>query len=134
MAMRVGRQRSRRSARRTIGRSTESFILATERGRPAAYGSIGAADDNQDADGAIILDFRQAQAKARELFERRKREAASLPTKTGPYTASRSIVEHLEWMERSRKSAQDARHRAEGIILPALGAIACDALSKMAAR
>jgi hypothetical protein len=93
-------------------------------------GAIGAADDNQDADGTIILDFRQARAKARELVERRKREAASLPTKTGPYTASRSIVEYLEWMERSRKSAQDARYRAEGIILPALGAIACDALSK----
>jgi hypothetical protein len=30
-------------------------------------GTIGAADDNQDADGTIILDFRQAQAKAREL-------------------------------------------------------------------
>jgi hypothetical protein len=74
------------------------------------------------------------QAKARERFERRKREAASLPTKTGPYTASRSIVEYLEWLERSRKSARDVRYRVEGIILPALGAIACDALTNLAAR
>jgi integrase len=92
--------------------------------------TIGQADDRLDADGAIILDFGQAQAKARALFERRKREQAGLPTEAGPYTVGRCIEEYLSWMAHSRKSAQDARYRAERIILPALGEIACDALTK----
>jgi integrase len=90
--------------------------------------TIGQADDHLDADGAIILDSAQAQTKARELFERRKREAAGLWTEAGPYTVRRCVEDYLEWMEHSRKSAQDARYRADRIILPALGEIACDVL------
>jgi integrase len=91
--------------------------------------TIDTADDLQDADGAIILDFAQAQAKARALFERRKREAAGLPTDSGPYTVSRCIDDYLNWMEHSRKSAQDARYRANALILPMLGEKECAALT-----
>jgi integrase len=91
--------------------------------------TIGQADDRLDADGAIILDFGRAQAKARELFEYRMREQAGLPTDGGPYTVRRCIDEYLEWMAHNRKSAQDARYRAERIVLPTLGEISCDALT-----
>jgi hypothetical protein len=90
---------------------------------------IGDADDNLDADGEIILDFSQAQAKARELFERRKRENAGLPIEAGPYTVRRCIEDYLEWMESHKKSARDARYRANALILPALGHKECAALT-----
>ncbi len=91
--------------------------------------TIGPADDRLDADGDITLDFFQAQAKARELFERRKREAAGLPIEEGPYTIRKCVEEYLDWMEGARNSAADARYRANALILPALGDKECAALS-----
>ena len=41
--------------------------------------TIGTADDRIDADGDITLDFSQAQARARELFERRKTGGGRAP-------------------------------------------------------
>jgi integrase len=92
--------------------------------------TIGAADDHLDADGHTILDFAQAQAAARSLFERRKRAAAGLPTEAGPYTVRSCLAAYLDWMDHSRKSAKDARYRAERIILPTLGESTCEALTK----
>jgi integrase len=91
--------------------------------------TIGAADDNLDADGRITLDFSQAQAKARELFECRKRRAAGLPVENGPYTVRHCVEDYLQWMESARKTAADARYRTNALILPALGHKECAALT-----
>ena len=91
--------------------------------------TIGQADDRLDADGAIILDFAMAQAKARELYAQRKREAAGLPTESGPYTVKACIEEYLEWFGEHKKSIVDTKHRAGAHILPLLGNRPCAELT-----
>lgn len=90
---------------------------------------IGTADDNLDADGAEILTFSQAQAKARDLFMKARRAAAGLPEDAGPYTVKVCIEEYLKWLEQNRKSAKDARCRAEALIYPILGDVECAKLT-----
>jgi integrase len=91
--------------------------------------TIGQADDRLDADGWIMLDFAKAQATARELYAQRKREAAGLPTESGPYTVKACIEEYLEWFGEHKKSIVDTRHRAIAHILPALGERPCAELA-----
>jgi integrase len=91
--------------------------------------TIGTADDRQDADGAIILDFAGAQAKARELYAQRKREAAGLLTESDSYTVKACIAEYLEWFREHKKSGVDTKHRARAHILPALGDRPCAELT-----
>ena len=59
---------------------------------------------------------------------RAARIAAGMPIDVGPYTVNRCIAEYLTWMEQNRKSARDARYRAEALIVPRLGAIECEKL------
>lgn len=87
--------------------------------------TIATADDSADADGVAVLDFRQAQALIRERYVERVRVAQGLPAKDGPYTVRSCIDEYLRFLEGNRKSAKDARWRAEALILPALGDIPC---------
>jgi len=92
--------------------------------------TIGTADDIIDADGVVILNFSQAQAKARDLFVRRKREQAGLPAhRGGGYTVRTCIQDYLAWMEHERETAHDSRTRANALILPTLGNIECAKLS-----
>ncbi len=90
---------------------------------------IGTADDNIDADGAEVLTFSQAQAKARTLFIQARRRAVGLPEDAGPYTVKVCIEEYLKWLEQNRKSGKDARWRAEALIFPELGSIECAKLT-----
>jgi integrase len=76
------------------------------------------ADDKLDANGTNILDFWQAQDKARELHRQRSTGAV---TAAGPFTVRRAVEDYLLWMEGNRKSAQDARYKADALILPELG-------------
>ena len=87
--------------------------------------TIGTADDTIDADGAAILSFAQAQAEARKRFVAAKRGAAGLPAEAGPYRVRHAVADYLAWMQRERRSSQDARWRAEALILPRLGEIEC---------
>lgn len=91
--------------------------------------TIGAADDRIDPDGAAVLSFAQAQTKARELYVLRKREQAGLPPRSGPFTVKSCIDEYLAWMDANRKSAADARYRANALILPVLGEKDCSRLA-----
>jgi integrase len=85
--------------------------------------TIGTADDKADADGVEILSFAQAQAVVRDRYIARSRAARGIPI--GPYTVRVCLEEYLGFMERDRKSAKDARWRAEAYILPELGDIPC---------
>ena len=91
--------------------------------------TIWPADDRQDADGSVILNFGQAQAKARETYARRKREVAGLAGRVGPYTVRRCLEEYLEWFGEHKKSIVDTTHRSSAHIRPALGERPCDDLT-----
>jgi integrase len=95
---------------------------------------IGTADDTLDADGTAILSFPQAQAAARHRFVEAKRVAAGQPAVSGPYTVKDAVREYLAWMEENRKTARDARWRAEALILPDLGAVPCAKLTTQRIR
>ncbi len=82
--------------------------------------TIGIADDFDDADGVSILNFSQAQNKARERFKQGAREAAGI---TGPLTVADAVSDYLENLEHRGKSSYDARCRANAFIIPTLGNI-----------
>jgi integrase len=83
-----------------------------------AVEKLGIADDVGDADGVAILNFWQAQATARERMVLRAHEGAG---KAGPLTVKDAIEAYLDFLEGNRKTAQDARYRADAFILPKLG-------------
>jgi integrase len=92
--------------------------------------TIGTADDKADAgNGEVVLDFRQAQTLAREKHLEYTRIAKGLPREGGPYTLRLCLEEYLAFLEKNRKSAADARYRAEALILPQLGDLPCADLS-----
>jgi integrase len=92
--------------------------------------TIGTADDKADAgNGDVVLDFRQAQTLAREKHLQHTRIAKGLPAEGGPYTVRGCLEEYLSFLERNRKSARDARYRAEALILPQLGDLPCTELT-----
>ena len=116
------------------GRAGGSWVVRVYKGEQQyVVETIGQADDGaHDADGERILDFAQGQAKAREVAasllrgETRRPAEAEAPD----YTVRRCVAEYLEWMEAKRKSASDARSRADALILPTLGNVPCADLSK----
>jgi integrase len=90
---------------------------------------IGTADDTLDPDGAEILSFAQAQTIARTRFVEERRRAAGLPTQSGPYTVKDCVDEYITWLTENRKSGRDSRWRADALIIPSLGDIACAKLT-----
>jgi len=82
---------------------------------------IGTADDLSDADGVAILDYWQAQAKARERMVSRAHAAAG---KTGPFTVADAMdlyIEFLESDDRTPDALDDTRYRDKVHIRPVLG-------------
>jgi integrase len=92
--------------------------------------TIGTADDTADADGVAVLSFTEAQAVARERRVALEHAEKGLPAEEGPYTVRRCVEEYLDFLAAERKSAKDARYRAEALILPKLGDAACAELTK----
>src|SRR5271170_7867366 len=88
--------------------------------------SLGIADDLSDADGVAVLDYWQAQTKAREQMVNRAHAAAG---KAKPLTVKDAVERYLRYLENERKSGYDARCRAEALIYPQLGQIECAALT-----
>jgi integrase len=87
---------------------------------------IGTADDYGDADGVTLLDFSQAQAKARKFVAQ---HAAKRGSDDGPLTVKAAVETYLEFLESNRKSAADARQRAAAHIYPSLGDVLVTALT-----
>jgi integrase len=95
---------------------------------------LGIADDFQDADGASILSYGQAQAKAQEFFKAREHQAihgiGSLP-QDGPLTVAQAVDRYLAQKEtEGGKSIRDMRHRVELWIKPHLGGTAVAKLTR----
>ncbi len=86
------------------------------------YGSIGKADDRRlEDDGAVVLNFDQAQAKAREWFRTTARQEAGLEERL---TVQEAIDEYIEYLrrEKSALTAYDSEKRVARYITPILGA------------
>jgi integrase len=96
-------------------------------GSPYRVETIGLADDYHDANGDTVLSYAQAQAKALE------RQSAVAGTR-GPLTVETAIEAYLQFLEASRKTAEDARYRACAFILPRLGRIEVAALTTVTLR
>lgn len=83
--------------------------------------TIGPADDHSTADGANILDFFQAQRKAREVAAKARAPASAQE----PFTVKSALNAYFERLDHEgSKSLADARGRAKLHILPKLGNIA----------
>jgi integrase len=80
--------------------------------------AIGQADDFQEADGADVLDFFQAQDRCRELARQMKEGTGVAGS---PYTVADAMREYLSWYGNHRKAVYHTRRAAEVHILPALG-------------
>ena len=78
--------------------------------------SLGEADDLRDADGVDILDFRQAQKKARNWFDDIAAAAGKRPER---FTVADALDHYLERF--TGKSLEKTRHTIERHIRPALG-------------
>jgi integrase len=94
--------------------------------------ALGAADDARDADGQTVFDFRQAQAKARDWFQEKAREAAGDFVPLGhPYTVADAIVDYLaDYKRRSGKATDRTEAAARAWIVPELGPLPLDKLTK----
>ncbi len=85
-----------------------------------AIRTMGKADDNQDADGITVLNFAQAQDKAREWFRLAEQQALGLaPTKD--ITVSDAAQRYLDWFKDHRKGYQETLLAINAHILPSLG-------------
>ena len=90
---------------------------------------LGIADDLSDADGVAILDYWQAQEKARGRMVRRAHAAAG---KTGPYTVADAMEAYLGFLGNDGRGAhtiRDARYRDQAFIRPKLGSFEIAALT-----
>jgi len=101
---------------------------------------MGRADDTLPSDGADVLDFRQAQAKAVAWASRMRRVAAGLEAEPAkgparPYTVADVIADYLADMQaRGARSLPTTRTAADAHILPALGTVAVPRLTRERVR
>ena len=94
-------------------------------GQSYAVRAIGIADDYADADGVAVLNFSQAQNKARDLFKQNAHAEAGV----GPYTVAVAMKDYLQDLEHRGKETYDTEFRANAHIVPKLGTIECNQLT-----
>jgi integrase len=101
-------------------------------GTPWREKALGSADDFQDADGRISISFRQAQDLAQAWFDQAREEATGEKMHRGPLTVAQAMEAYLDAMDRDgKKSAKDARARSGLHILPALGPVEVEKLTRL---
>ncbi|MBX9905516.1 MAG: site-specific integrase [Burkholderiales bacterium] len=99
------------------GYGTWTAKLALPRGKYALR-AIGAADDYQDANGADVLNFHQAQDKARGLSDTVKIDGGIVMK---PDRVKDAADRYLTWFRQHRKSIKETEHNIRVHIAPALG-------------
>ena len=98
--------------------------------------ALGRADDALKAAGVAVLDFRQAEAMAREWIARHHRVAAGMEPEqaaapAAPYTVADAIGDYLaDYAARGGKAVATTRQAAEAHILPALGRVPVGRLTR----
>ena len=103
--------------RTTKGYGTWSVKIALPAGKYAIR-ALGTADDYQDADGATVLSFYEAQAKARERDTEAKERGGVLIRDMTVKEASES---YLTWFRANRKGIAMTESAINAHILPAFG-------------
>jgi integrase len=98
-------------------------------GQKYSVAGLGSADDYGDANGATVLSFSQAQARARGLADKRVQGASGRPL-----TVDDVMAEYLEWADAHGKSGNDSRTRYNAFIKDALGRIQVNALTTKVLR
>jgi integrase len=120
--------------RRIAGKAGTWTLRTYVKGRPENpydVEVIGIADDMSDANGADVLNFYQAQERARARRDERSRSAAGA---AGPLTVAKAMEHYLVFLEDKRKSAVDAGYRYEAFIKEPLGRIEVAALKAQQIR
>ncbi|WP_225008823.1 tyrosine-type recombinase/integrase [Novosphingobium percolationis] len=100
------------------GRQTAKWVARHRpAGQAAAYTktTLGEADDTSDADGVRILDYRQAQDKAREWL----RAVEGGVAVTASFTVGDALDEYLKAF--TKKDLANTKRRVEQFVRPALG-------------
>jgi integrase len=90
------------------------------------YQSIGTADDLVDADGVHVLNFDQAQEKARKWFTNLAKQDSGGAVQIGPFSVADAMDAYVAFLEsegRSEDSIADTRYRDRAFIRPKLGAM-----------
>ena len=82
-----------------------------------AYQALGVADDAQDADGAKVFNFAQAQERAREWFKEQTRQDEGLEIREG-YTVVDAIKDYLAEYRTRGRSLAEIEYRVNAFILP----------------
>ena len=95
-------------------------------GRSYLQATLGEADDIADANGITILNFGQAQAKAREWLAGVEHEAGRV---YGPYTVDQALNDYLG--QSQARDLKNTQRRVNAIIRPRLGYVQC---AKLTAR
>lgn len=97
---------------------------------PRLYKALGAADDIQDGDGKVVLNFGQAQAEAHKWFSIARESATGERVQKGPFTVQQAWDVYIAAAERrGMKSVARTRCAAELHILPTLGAVQVEKLN-----
>jgi len=84
-----------------------------------SYKNLGRADDFQDANGVDVLDFYQAQGKAREFYEAAAAGRPDVPFEE--LTVAGAAERYLAWYREHRRAIRETEHSVRVHILPALG-------------
>jgi integrase len=96
------------------------------------YEALGPADDAREADDLSVFSFPQAQARARDYFTRKAREAAGGFTRSsGPFTVADALTGYFEhYVRRGGKALGHMQSTARTYILPVLGETLVTKLSR----
>lgn len=93
--------------------------------------ALGAADDVSDADGKMVLDWKQAQDAAREWFKTAFFQATGERVRTGVYTVAHAVEDYLNDRDRHGMTTVDrVRKDFEAHVLPYLGGDAVEHLTR----
>ncbi|ALJ34269.1 site-specific integrase [Azospirillum brasilense] len=96
------------------------------------FDALGQADDALEADGAGVLTFDQASARARRWCE--AKAAAEAGVRRGPYTVAQCLEDYLDYVKTHRKSVKHLDTYVKAYILPRLGALDTAALTSAVIR
>ena len=107
------------------GYGTWSAKLALPHGKYALR-ALGPADDYQDANGADLLSFHQAQGKARKRADQAKTNAGII---IKPLTVQEAADRYLAWYRDHRRAFRETEHAIRAHILPTLGDTRLDAVT-----
>jgi integrase len=112
-----------------------SAWIARYRGDDGRYLKItlGRPDDIEDADGATVLSFGQAQESARTWFSARSRDDA-LGIQTSSLTVADIMKDYLDWYSHHRKGLVQTRSVVQTWITPQLGEIEISKLTALRIR